>query len=55
MKKKSRNNPRQTIAVETVLNCKATAALQKEIVEELNEEDKPLKELLADDKTKDKE
>ena len=53
--KNSRNKPKRTTEVEAILDCKATAALQKEITEELNEEDKSLKELLADDKTENQE
>lgn len=48
-------NKKEATKIEASLNCKATAALQKQVAEELKEEDKPLKELLSDDETKDKE
>ncbi len=46
-------NKKQATKVEASLKCKATAALQKQVAEELTEEDKPLEELLSDDKTQD--
>ena len=38
--------------VEAQLSCKATAALKTRIKEEMEEEDKPLKELLQNDEDK---
>jgi len=45
------DKPKPKCKVETELNCKATAALDKDIEEDLEQEDGSLAELLGDDKT----
>lgn len=44
---------KQTISVETQLNCKATAELRKELATDLSMPDKPISELLVDSEDKD--
>ena len=41
---------KKTVKCESELCCKATAALNKKVEEEMKEEDKPLEELLKDGK-----
>tara|TARA_Y100001963_G_C6761284_1_gene439591 strand:- start:1392 stop:1547 length:156 start_codon:yes stop_codon:yes gene_type:complete len=45
----------EAIKIESDLRMKSTAALKKEVAQEMNEEDKPLKELLSDDETENTE
>ena len=33
--------------IETVVSCKATAALNQEVEQELNEQDKPIEEIIS--------
>ena len=33
--------------IETVVSCKATAALKQEVEQELNEQDKPIEEIIS--------
>lgn len=42
-----------TKVCKATLCCKATAALKKAVVEELDKEDKPLQDLLDDEQPKD--
>ena len=51
----SKKQKATVLKVESEIVCKATAALEKQIAQELNEEDKPLEELMTDEETKSKE
>ena len=48
----TKDNKDKPAQCESILHCKATAALNAAVKAELEEDDKPLKELLADEDEK---
>lgn len=49
------NNKKQKMQCDSVVECKATASLAKEVEADKDKKDKSLKELLEHGKTKDKQ